>query len=198
MLELHVLQCSIHFIFLAWKQGITAGGLHFPVCYIKINLLLSFHQKYSSWILTVNRSALQFQCFPASSCPVHDVQKAFLPPAPVQRIVLLTVQICKTINTLCTKHTMIRNIYSGNENHQLFSLIFLVLLAGNWFILTFSASWTSAAPGLFFQHGQWEKEALVLKCHHTVGNSGIWDDTVNKLRSAWLHRTTGVKMLQCI
>lgn len=34
-----------------------------------------------------------------------------------------------------------------------------------------------------------------------MGNSGIWDDTVNKLRSVWLHRTigvmAGVKVFQC-
>lgn len=169
-----------------------------------MNLLLSLHEKYSTWILTANRNALQFQHVSlTTSLSARDVQKAFLPPAPVQRNALLPMQICKTINILCTKHTVIRNIYSDNEKHQLFSVFLNTssTLSGNWFILTFSASWTSAVPGLLFQHGQWEREALVLKCHHTVGNSGVWDDTVNKLRSVWLHRRTGVmadmKMLQC-
>lgn len=138
MLQLHVLHCSIHFIFLAWKQGITLGGLHFSICYIKMNLLLSLHQRYSSWILIANRNALQFQHVSlTTSLPVHDVQKAFLPPAPVQRSALLPMQVCKTINILCTKHTVIRNIYSGNENHQLFSEILLVLYQGIGLILTF-------------------------------------------------------------
>lgn len=123
----------------------SLGGLHFPVCYIKMNLLLSLLQKYSSWILTANRNALQFQHVSlTTSLPAHDVQKAFLPPASVQRSALLPMQICKTRNILCIKHTVIRNIYSGNEKHQLFSVFLNTSSTLSRFNLTFSTSWTSS------------------------------------------------------
>lgn len=81
-----------------------------------------------------------------------------------------------------------------NINSFQSSYILLVLYPNLLSLLDFCSPW-AAFPA-------WSmKEALVLKCHHTLGNSGIWDDTVNKFRSVCLCKTTGVmasvKMLQC-